>query len=78
MNRYKIWLVLAIFALLMAVKAWLEFGLGRNVYAVDIPIDSHPTDCAGSMLINADETCINFSFYNRSDKLIDSYTIYNE
>jgi hypothetical protein len=29
----------------------------------------------GAMLITADETCINFTFYNRSDEMIDSYTL---
>jgi len=31
----------------------------------------------GAMLVQADETCINFSFIDRSDELIDSYTIVN-
>lgn len=29
----------------------------------------------GAMLLTADETCINFTFYNRSDEMIDSYTL---
>ncbi len=29
----------------------------------------------GAMLINASPTCINFSFYNRQNQLIDSYTL---
>ncbi len=29
----------------------------------------------GAMLITADDSCINFSFYNRSDELIDSVTL---
>jgi hypothetical protein len=29
----------------------------------------------GAMLITADETCINFTFYDRSDEMIDSYTL---
>jgi hypothetical protein len=29
----------------------------------------------GAMLVNADESCINFSFIDRTDELIDSYTI---
>lgn len=29
----------------------------------------------GAMLITADESCLNFSFFNRSEELIDSYTL---
>ena len=29
----------------------------------------------GAMLVNASPTCINFSFYNRQNQLIDSYTL---
>lgn len=29
----------------------------------------------GAMLVNADDTCINFSFFNRRNELIDSYTL---
>lgn len=32
----------------------------------------------GAMLVAADELCINFSFYVRSDELIDSYTMIRE
>ncbi len=27
------------------------------------------------MLVQASETCINFTFYNRQDELVDSYTL---
>jgi hypothetical protein len=29
----------------------------------------------GDMLITADDTCINFTFSNRPDEMIDSYTL---
>jgi hypothetical protein len=29
----------------------------------------------GALLVTANETCLNFSFYNRSEELIDSYTV---
>lgn len=32
----------------------------------------------GAMLVTASDLCINFSFYNRQDKLIDSYTLTRE
>ncbi|NJN54598.1 MAG: alkaline phosphatase, partial [Anaerolineae bacterium] len=32
----------------------------------------------GALLITADATCLNFTFYNRSAELIDSYTVNGE
>ncbi len=32
----------------------------------------------GAMLVKAGETCINFTFYNRQDELVDSYTLHKK
>ena len=34
---------------LIGVIAWWQFGPGRNVYAVDVPIEAAPSDCAGDV-----------------------------
>jgi hypothetical protein len=52
-------------------KRIYPFGLPREGSVVRYNRDY------GAMLVNADERCINFSFIDRSDELIDSYTTIN-
>ncbi len=55
-------------------------GLGgrQRIYAFDDPIPGSAVrynQDYGAMRVDADESCINFSFYNRSGEQIDSYTL---
>ncbi|MCP4362257.1 MAG: alkaline phosphatase [Chloroflexi bacterium] len=57
-------------------------GLGgqRRIYTFGKPVPGSTVrynQDYGAMLISANETCLNFSFYNRTNELIDSHTIDN-
>ena len=89
--------VITVVALIGALL-WWQYGLGRNVYAVDVPITGAPDSVEELRLAvigdfgdasqreadvaemvhrwqTADKSCTNFSFFNRWDVVIDSYTL---
>ena len=48
-NAKVLALVLTIILVLVGLLAWRRYGPGRNVYAVDVPIEGAPSDCAGEV-----------------------------
>lgn len=49
MKRWLIGIILAGLLIAGGVWLWLNFGPGRNVYAVDVPITGSPEDCEGQV-----------------------------
>ena len=86
MNHVKklvyIGLAAGLTAVLIITFNWYQES--ANVYAIDIPITAQPAvnesivrynQDYGAMRIQTNDACINLSFFNRDEKLIDSYTI---
>jgi len=47
MKRLGYTLIAVVIVVIIALVGWWLFGSGRNVYAVDMPIEGTPTDCSG-------------------------------